>query len=156
MSTATSDTRPLYDCVQILDVVLRESNAWTNLFPNNVADKLPKLELVQDVKVERHNEIVVAIADLSVIGIDQDSEDEVLKLSASYAVIYHCDPSRQTTLEELKQFGGSTAIFNVWPFWRELASSYYARMKLPFPVLPSLSPNLGLVLGPRDPEGAEE
>lgn len=150
------EPRPLHDCVQILDVVLRESTAWTSMNPGALPDHPPRLVLDHAVQAARHGDVIVAEVRLSVVGTAaEDDSEQVLKLTALYAAVYACDPTRTTTDEELASFGNLSAIFNVWPFWRELASSYYGRMKLPLPILPSLSPNIGLVLG-REPSTDEE
>lgn len=138
------NTRPLYDCVNILDVLLRQSSATLHTWA--LPSEMPRLELFHEVEVKRHEDIVVAEVRLQVAG--KSDEELVLEINGTYALLYKIAPGRDTSPDDLADFGGGTALFNVWPFWRELVSSYYSRMKLPLPPLPSLSPNHGIVFGP--------
>lgn len=139
--------RPLYDCVQIQDVLLRDFHASINVFPAQFISMEPELRLaVAEAKAWRDAEYVFASVTFDVRAVHE--QDELLKITGTYFIVYWCDEQRDTTDEELEQFGGGTAVFNAWPFWREVVAGAYMRMGLSLPPLPTLSPNLGFVLGP--------
>lgn len=147
-----SDDRPLYDCVQVVDVLLRSFSSRLEVFPSQFAEAAGQLQLgVTQASAVRQDEFVFATVGLEVF-VTKD-EDEILRIEGTYLLVYRCDLDRETSEAELEQFGGGTAVFNVWPFWREAVAGAYMRMGLQLPPLPTLSPNLGVVLGKPGEDG---
>ena len=71
---------------------------------------------------------------------DISSNDDLLKdhvwveVKADFNAIYFV--KEELTEEEINAFGASNVGFNVWPYWREYASSISSRMRLPNFIIP--------------------
>lgn len=70
------------------------------------------------------------------IVLDEDSlEDHLLvEVKADFNAIYLV--KEELTENEINAFGASNVGFNVWPYWREFASSISTRMQLPNFIIP--------------------
>ena len=61
--------------------------------------------------------------------------DETLaEVTATFNASYYVKDN--ITAEEIKAFGFSNVGFNVWPYWREYASSIRERLRLPYFIIP--------------------
>jgi len=58
---------------------------------------------------------------------DQDAEDKI-SIIARFALIYSLDSFDGLEEESIKAFSVTNAIFNAWPYWRELVQSMTSRM----------------------------
>lgn len=61
---------------------------------------------------------------------------EIVEVFAEYSVGYRLREDTECTDDIAHMFAGKNALFNVWPFFRELAFSLVARMGMPPLVLP--------------------
>jgi hypothetical protein len=61
-----------------------------------------------------------------------------ISIEATFAIMYTCDDVSQFPAENLEAFANTNAIFNVWPFWRELVLNTSARMRITPIVVPLL------------------
>lgn len=79
-------------------------------------------------------------------GLPQDLPDEIMsneellkehvlvEVTATFNAIYFS--KEELSEEEIKEFGLSNVGFNVWPYWREYASSIAERLRLPHFIVP--------------------
>lgn len=68
-------------------------------------------------------------------GVDPPSRP-VAEISAEYALLYSVRAPMRVSDDVAIQFAGRNAVFNAWPFFRELTHSLASRMGLPQAVLP--------------------
>lgn len=73
-----------------------------------------------------------------------------MELSAEYGLFYDVPEGRKIATDVAGLFASRNAVFNVWPFFRELVHSTVARMGFPALVLPSFK----LSVAPAD-DGAD-
>ena len=62
----------------------------------------------------------------------------VASLEAEYTVLYRLPDGFQPSTEAIKFFAATNAVFNAWPFFRELVHSLVARMGMPPLMVPLL------------------
>ena len=63
-----------------------------------------------------------------------NDEDIKIEFKATFGAIYNV--SEDISDDELQSFGVLNVGYNVWPYWRELASSMTSRLKIPDFVIP--------------------
>lgn len=73
-----------------------------------------------------------------------DDEGRTLNVSCAYRLAYTFVRDEPPTNEEITQLCGGTVLFNAWPFWRQEVAATFASAGIPFPVVPSLRPDLSL------------
>jgi len=71
--------------------------------------------------------------------IDRENNDEKFKFEALFAAVYLIKGEIST--DALKEFGQRNVGFNVWPYWRELASSMSNRFRIGDMMIPLYSIN---------------
>ena len=71
---------------------------------------------------------------------EEDSSSPVVWIEASYELLYRVELNEGPGISEneLNLFGEGTALFNVWPYFREFVQSSLCRMDLPPISLPLL------------------
>lgn len=135
-----------WQCVSLKGVRLVSVKADTSLDPDALPQRPPTLSLQWDAAAvaSEAGDRVEARIDFSMEGATDSQAQPCLSVQCTYVVTYQCTrPPRSD--EELEQLAFGSAVFNAWPFWRELAHSIYGRMGLPLPIIPSLSPNMELI-----------
>lgn len=71
---------------------------------------------------------------------DDSSDEEGLRIEATYAAEYTVPTMEGLSEEDFKAFGELNGIYNVWPYWREYVQSLTTRMGFPPLTLPVLRP----------------
>ena len=74
----------------------------------------------------------------SKLGSAKADKEDALLVQAEYSLIYEVDGERPSDDLAL-HFAGANAVFNVWPYFRELVQSTACRMGVPQLVIPSLT-----------------
>ncbi len=67
---------------------------------------------------------------------EQDVTKKVIGLSAILELSYRLTKEVELTPKQLSTFGKLNALYNAWPYWRELVQTTVARMALPRLVVP--------------------
>ncbi len=67
---------------------------------------------------------------------EQDVTKKVMDLSAVLELSYRLSKEVALTPKQLKAFANINALYNAWPYWRELVQTTTARMGLPRLVVP--------------------
>jgi hypothetical protein len=67
---------------------------------------------------------------------EQDPTKRVVDLSAGLELSYRLSKEVELTPQQLRAFGKVNALYNAWPYWRELVQTTVARMGLPRLVVP--------------------
>lgn len=133
-----ADRLPLWQVINLRQVVLRRASAETTLRPNALPEVGPRLVLDYDAKgidVPGTNSIEVE-ARLRVLGESAEGAAPALKIEAVYLIIYERPADYVPSDAELNEFANVNGVFNAWPYWREFTHSIYHRMELPLPPLP--------------------
>jgi hypothetical protein len=65
-----------------------------------------------------------------------EDPEPFFEVSARFELTYLVPENFEATDAELKAFGDSNAVYNAWPYFREVVQSMAARMSLPSIVLP--------------------
>ena len=69
---------------------------------------------------------------------DKVEKEELIFIEATFVILYICENVDEIAAENVEAFANSNAIFNVWPFWRELVMSVSTRMRITPIVVPLL------------------
>ncbi len=64
------------------------------------------------------------------------SDPAILDLRATYRLVYRL--RTKPTAPDARAFAGVNAVFNAWPYWREVVQNTSARMGLAPPTVPLL------------------
>jgi preprotein translocase subunit SecB len=63
--------------------------------------------------------------------LDQRDEAAPFEIEGTFVAFYSLESIENFTDENLQAFAQVNGVFNVWPYWRELAQSMVSRMGLP-------------------------
>jgi hypothetical protein len=64
------------------------------------------------------------------------SQPTTIDVRATYRLVYRL--SHKPAAADAKAFASVNAVFNAWPYWREVVQNFSARMGLPSPTVPLL------------------
>lgn len=67
-----------------------------------------------------------------------DEEDWLIRISATYEVVYEIDELEGFGEESIAAFSLMNGLFNAWPYWREFVHSATQRLGLPGLIAPIL------------------
>jgi hypothetical protein len=80
------------------------------------------------------------VCDLTFITVPEGTNGNTYSMTASYRAIYNVQGSLDDVENDLEQFVYWSALYDVWPYWREFHSSTVARSGEPAPLAPILPP----------------
>lgn len=122
--------RRVATAAELLEITLTDIAA-------NRAERAPARELIPalDVSVRTRHDISGDHLHAWVI-FSLSSEPAVFEVRATFRLVYRLP--QKMAAADLKAFTGVNAVFNAWPFWRELVHNSAARMNLPPPTVPLL------------------
>lgn len=98
---------------------------------------------VEGTLFEEKEDCLIAKAVFSFVGTATDennvkNEKEAVSIGAEYILEYSLPEKTGLTKEELENFCDINAVYNAWPYWRELVQSLSNKMGLPPITLPLL------------------
>lgn len=67
---------------------------------------------------------------------EQGATKRVVNLSAVLELSYRLSKEVELTPQQLRAFGKVNALYNAWPYWREIVQTTVARMGLPRLIVP--------------------
>ena len=133
------DLSRIVSIVQIESVRLREASCRSAVRPSEIAQTI-------HVKTSRNAAVVREPGDDGTLCIEatfglevrSDSEDEALQaeVRGTFELSYQVPTDEVFSSEELEAFADFNAVFNAWPYWRELVQASLARMSLPVLTVP--------------------
>ena len=133
------DLARIVSVVQIEGVRLREAFCRSGIRPSEIAETIR-------VKTSRNAAVVKEPGDDGSLRIEttfgfevrSDSEEEALQaeVRGTFELSYQVPNGEKFSPEELKAFAEFNAVFNAWPYWRELVQTSLARMSLPVLTVP--------------------
>ena len=128
------DLKRIISVIQIESVRLREAQCRSAVQPSEIADAITvttsrQTEVVQEPTVDRTLRIEAAFT----MEVRSASEDEELQaeIRGTFELSYEIPDDESFSSEELEAFGEVNAVFNAWPYWRELVHASLARMSMP-------------------------
>ena len=134
-----ADLSRIVAVIQIESVRLREAFWRSTVRPTDIAETIR-------VKTSRNTEVIQEPGDEGSLQIEamfsleirSDSEEETLQaeIRGNFELSYQIPDGENFSAEELAAFAEFNAVFNAWPYWRELVQTSLARMSLPVLTVP--------------------
>ncbi|MCY4075174.1 MAG: hypothetical protein OXH04_07075 [Acidobacteria bacterium] len=128
------DLKRIISVIQIESVRLREAQFRSAVQPSEIADAITvttsrKTEVVQKPTADQTLRIETAFT----MEVRSAGEDEELQaeIRGTFELSYEIPDDETFSSEELEAFGEVNAVFNAWPYWRELVQASLARMSMP-------------------------
>ena len=67
---------------------------------------------------------------------DEEEVEPFLTIQASFELVYEIGKQQKITKADAKSFCELNAVFNAWPYWRELLQNQMSRMNCPPIIVP--------------------
>jgi len=121
----------------LVSIFLSECRSWRSInasaYNNVKAIVTFRGELLDE---QRNN--FIAKATLTVKGLPEgeSEEKEIVSIQCEYILTYSLREKAGLSKEEIKRFCNINAVYNAWPYWRELIQNMSNRMELPTLTLP--------------------
>ena len=133
------DLKRIVSVIQIESVRLCESYCRSAVQPDETADAINvnisrKTPVVKEPTDSRSLRVETAFS-LEVRSADDDERLQA-EIRATFELSYAIPDEESFSPEELEAFAEGNAVFNAWPYWRELVQASLARMSLPPLTLP--------------------
>ena len=133
------DLKRIISVVQIESVRLCEAHCRSVVQPSEIADAIKvttsrKTAVVKEPTDDRSFRIETAFT-MEVCSADDDEKLQA-EIRGAFELSYEIPDEESFSSEELEAFGEVNAVFNAWPYWRELVQASLARMLLPPLTLP--------------------
>jgi len=135
----TVDLARIISVVQIHDVRLREAVCRSLSEPSIVADELAaKLSHEASVKTDPEDESNLLVSVRFSLEIRQETGAKELhaEIAAVFELSYVLPTEDSFSADEIEGFGQVIAVFNAWPYWREIVQSSLSRMGMPALTIP--------------------
>lgn len=137
-----TDFSRLVAVVSIESVRLCEASCRSFVDPSEVAQQI-------NVKASQSTEVVKAPGEdgsdgalmirasfRMVASADADEEERQAEVRGVFELSYQVPVDETFSEDELEAFGSINAVFNAWPYWRELVQASLARMNMPVLTVP--------------------
>ncbi len=163
MSNEQGRLAELISQVSIHDVRLVGLECGTSVRSPEEAGKDVELSWTHDVSFDfdpNRSELVVHVdtdakvspKEPSKVSPDEKAEAAV-EVMATFELVYRVPDGLEVSEAEFRSFAETNAVFNVWPYWRELFQAMLTRMGLPAIALPLLRIGGGKHRDAKDSEG---
>lgn len=134
-----ADLTRIVSVVQIQDIRLREASCRVLVAPAEIAETIQvkishEAEFLADQGPRGSLRILVRCG-LEIRARD-DEETPQAEVQGSFELVYRLPNDVTFSDEELQGFADFNAVFNAWPYWRELVQTSLARMSLPPLIVP--------------------
>ena len=130
-----TEQEALWEVVDIIHIVLVGASVKSRLQVEDLPATGPELTLGCDMRCSHAgpgNPVEVR-GTLVVEGKIAGESEPCLQIEIEHRLLYSLPDDYILGEEALQEFAWQNGIFNVWPYWREMVDSIYARMKLPLP-----------------------
>ncbi len=133
-----ADLTRIVSVVEIRSIRLQEAFCRALVEPSEVAETI---QVTTSHQAEiLHREEPGSLRVLVRLGweIRDRNDDETLQaeIRGTFELDYHLPDDEPFSDQELRAFSDFNAVFNAWPYWRELVQSSLARMSLPTLTVP--------------------
>ena len=127
------DLQRIISVVEIESVRLREAYYRSAVLPAEIAEAITvKTSRKTAVVTEPSEDRSLVIESAFTLEIRSRSDDEVqAEIRGTFELTYEIPKDESFSSEECEAFGEVNAVFNAWPYWRELVQASLVRMSLP-------------------------
>ena len=134
------DLKGLVSVIQIESVRLCETHCRSAVQPAEIADAINittsrKTAVVKEPTADDGSLLIETAFSLEARSAD-DAEKLQAEIRATFELSYTIPDEESFSPEHLEAFAEGNAVFNAWPYWRELVQASLARMSLPPLTLP--------------------
>jgi preprotein translocase subunit SecB len=121
----------------LVNIYLSECKAWRSI-DSLAYDKVQASVKFHGELLEDQNTNFLAKATLSTKGLTkgEPEEKEIVSIECEYILTYSLRDRNGLSKEEIERFCNINAVYNVWPYWRELIQNISNRMEIPTLTLP--------------------
>jgi hypothetical protein len=146
------DLGKIVSVVEIKSVRLCEVGCRSIAWPDEIADAV-SVKPSHNALVKKEPEddgLLVIHANFGLEVRSQDDDEELqTEIRATFELSYQIPENQNFSSEMFSAFGQINAVFNAWPYWRELVQSSLGRMSMPVLTVPVFR------LPQKDPENDE-
>ena len=128
------DLSRIISVVQIESVRLCEAHCRSAVHPSESADVINvKTSTEAAVVKEPGDDGSLRVETTFTMEVRSASDEEKLQaeIRGRFELSYKIPDNENFSSEELEAFGHVNAVFNAWPYWRELVQASLARMSMP-------------------------
>jgi|GEM_PF-4169311 len=135
------DIKKFVGSIALLDVFLKAQNGACHVLPRTIDPS--KINLSFDFKAGfeklEKDKIVLVIVSLKVVGTDKETNELRFDAFSEYVLAYEYHNYDGSVTEKLlKDFSGTTGVFNAYPYLREAIQTMTTKMGIPPVVAPLL------------------
>lgn len=125
------------------NLTLKKIHLWESKCSRDVAFKASKVEIPLEIEVNvlqgQDTDTLSYAARFTLIATDKETQKKAFEIQVSFCIVYKIKADYKPQHDEVEAFGATSAIFNVWPYVRELIQSLVVRMDLPPFTLPPIT-----------------
>ena len=133
------DLSRIVSAVQIEDVRLSEASCRSLVQPSEIADTLVAIPSHETSVTKEPGDDGLFLINTN-FSLEIRSGDDEEKLQAEVHGVFELSysiPNKEAfSSDELEAFGQVNAVFNAWPYWRELVQASLSRMSMPTLTVP--------------------
>lgn len=134
------DLKGLVSVIQIEGVRLCETHCRSAVQPAEIAAAINittsrKTTVVKEPTADDGSLLIEVAFSLEARSAD-DAEELQAEIRATFELSYAIPDKESFSPDQLEAFAEGNAVFNAWPYWRELVQASLARMSLPPLTLP--------------------
>ena len=133
------DLSRIVSVIDIKSVRLCEAHCRSAVHPSEAGGAIGvKISRKAAVVKEPEEDGVLRIETIFAMEIHSASDEEKLQaeIRGTFELSYKVPDDESFSSEELDAFGQVNAVFNAWPYWRELVQASLARMSMPLLAVP--------------------
>jgi hypothetical protein len=87
-------------------------------------------------KFDRERSAAIVRAHFSLNILSEETQQPMAEVKAEFRAAYALKSCEGLSQDDVQAFGQTNGVFNLWPYWRELVQSAFARMGLPHFIMP--------------------
>ena len=128
------DLSRIVSVIEITSVRLCEAHCRSAVHPSDAGGAISvKISRKAAVVKEPGEDGVLRIETIFAMKIHSASDEKKLQaeIRGTFELSYKVPDDKSFSSEELEAFGQVNAVFNAWPYWRELVQASLARMSMP-------------------------
>ena len=133
------DLARIISLVQITGIRLRETSCRSVVHPSRVAETIRAKTASKTAVLKDPTDDGLLLIDVTLeMKVCSNDEAEVLQaeIRGAFELTYSVPTDENFSGDELRGFAQVNAVFNAWPYWRELVQASLARMSLPTLTVP--------------------
>jgi hypothetical protein len=133
------DLTRIVSVVEIEDVRLCEASCRSLARPSDLAETIAVMPLhgASVIREPGDDGLLLIHTDFSLEIRSEDHDGELqAEIRGLFELSYRIPKEERFSSDVFKEFGQFNAIFNAWPYWRELVQASLARMSMPVLTVP--------------------